>query len=300
MKQHTILLFGPSGQVGWELQRCLAPLGIVVCAARTPAQGMVQADFTDMDSLRQVVNAVQPSIIVNASAYTAVDKAEEETEAARLVNAEAPAVLAELAKARNALFIHYSTDYVFDGSAQTPYVETDPVKPLGVYGATKLAGEQGVMAVDGASLIFRTAWVYGARGKNFLLTMQRLARERDELRVVADQWGAPTWSRCIAEGTAQVLSQLISPQLKADWQTLSGIYHLTCAGETNWHGFAQTIIAAGERQPIVHPITTAEYPTPAARPAYSVLNNDKLLQQFGVQLPAWDHALALCLAEQAG
>lgn len=299
MTPHHILLFGPNGQVGWELQRCLAPLGHISIANRTPTAGQHYADLAEADSLTRLIRELKPSVIVNAAAYTAVDKAEEETGAAFAINGTAPGILAEEAQALNALLIHYSTDYVFDGSRSGPYLETDPVQPLGVYGESKLAGEQAVILVGGNALILRTAWVYGLRGKNFLLTMQRLANERDELRVVADQWGAPTWSRLIAEATAQLLSQCLSPRCAADWKTLSGIYHLTCGGQTNWHSFAEAIVKQTAKPPIVHPIMTAEYPTPAARPAYSVLSNDKLLHTFGLRLPDWETALQLCLHSQA-
>jgi dTDP-4-dehydrorhamnose reductase len=292
-----LLLLGTTGQVGWELQRCLSTLGELTVANRQPSAGQQYADLADFDSLYRLIRQIKPEVIVNAAAYTAVDKAEEESNLAHAINGTAPGLLAEEAKQLNALLIHYSTDYVFSGEKQTPYVETDPVNPLGAYGESKLAGEQAIIDTGANALIFRTAWVYGMRGKNFLLTMQRLARERDELRVVADQWGAPTWSRSIAEATAQVLSQLFAPARQGTIKDYSGIYHLTCAGETNWHGFAQSIVQQGERQVTVHPITTADYPTPARRPAYSVLSNEKLAATFGLTLPAWDDALRLCLGK---
>jgi len=293
----TILLLSPNGQVGWELNRCASPLGQLVTAGRR--HGDCQLDFSNIDKLRHLIQEIKPHIILNAAAYTGVDKAEEEPSPAMLLNAELPGMLAEVAQQYNALLVHYSTDYVFDGSATTPYAEQAVVNPLGVYGESKLKGEQAIQAVGGHYLIFRTAWVYGARGKNFMLTMQRLAKTHDRLTIVADQWGAPTWSRMIAQATVQVLAQLQSPLYRTELATLSGIYHLTCGGKTNWYEFAKTIIAAGDRHPEIVPITTADYPTPAQRPAYSVLANDTLQTTFGVTLPDWETALTLCLAEQA-
>ncbi len=290
-----ILLIGPSGQVGWELLRCLL-FGDVIAAGRSPNK-LRQAiiDLANPDSIRRVIREIKPAIVLNAAAYTAVDKAEEEPELAYEINGRAPGILAEECLRLNALLVHYSTDYVFDGSHTQPYTEIDTVKPLGVYGATKLAGEQAMMSVGGQYLILRTAWVYGRRGKNFLLTMQRLAKEREELKVVADQIGAPTWSRMIAQATAQIIAQLYSPLYQLDIEELSGLYHLTCAGETNWYEFAKAIIAQSEKQPRVLPITTSDYPTPAKRPAYSVLSQTKLVETFNVILPVWDRALTLCL-----
>jgi dTDP-4-dehydrorhamnose reductase len=202
-----------------------------------------------------------------------------------------------MAKASKAWLVHYSTDYVYDGQKQQPYREEDVVNPMSVYGASKLAGDQAIQAIGGHYLIFRTAWVYGRRGQNFLLTMQRLAKERDELRIVNDQKGTPTWSKMIAEATVQVLAQLNSPLLKVSPETCSGIYHLTCGEQTTWYEFAKAIIAHLDldKPPRILPITTVEYPTPAKRPAYSVLSNAKLTNTFGITLPAWDKALELCL-----
>ncbi len=293
MTPTRILLIGATGQVGWELQRCVQALGTVIPAGRQQSH---RVDLTDPDSVRTLVQATQPTIILNAAAYTAVDKAETEAELAYAVNAQAPGILAEEAQRLGALLVHYSTDYVFNGQQCHPYTEDVPTQPLGVYGSSKLAGEQAIQAVGGQYLIFRTAWVYGRRGHNFLLTMQRLARERDELRIVNDQVGAPTWSRVIAEVTAMILAQLYSPFSRLEMPEMSGIYHLTCAGETTWYHFASAILAQGERQPRLVPITTKDYPTPAQRPAYSVLSCAKLQETFGVNLPSWDQALALCLA----
>ncbi len=291
----TILLTGASGQVGWELQRTLSTLGRVV------APGHAEFDLARPDTLAAALRDIKPDLIVNPAAYTAVDKAESEQELAYAINAEAPHILAKEAARLGITLVHYSTDYVFDGSQFSAYAETDTPNPLGVYGASKLAGEELVQASGAAHLILRTSWVYGTRGKNFLLTMQRLARERDKLSVVADQFGAPTWARSIAEATAQMLALWLAPgATAADRQRLSGVYHLTCGGRTSWHGFAEAILqdmqARGEKIPALKAITTAEYPTPALRPANSVLSNDKLEQVFGIRMPAWQDALSLCLA----
>jgi dTDP-4-dehydrorhamnose reductase len=230
-----------------------------------------------------------------------VDKAEAESGLAYAVNAEAPAIMAEEARRLGVTLVHFSTDYVFDGRKKTAYVETDAPNPLGVYGASKLAGEQAVRDAGGLHLVFRTSWVYGLRGKNFLLTMQRLARERDEIGVVNDQFGAPTWSRSIAEAVAQVLAMWLAPGTREDnRRALAGTYHLSCAGQTSWHGFAGAILAAmqrsGETTARLKPITSADYPTPARRPVNSVLSNARLSGAFGIVLPAWDEALRLCLS----
>jgi dTDP-4-dehydrorhamnose reductase len=281
-----LLLIGKTGQVGWELRRTLAPLAQITCV------DFPEIDLTNADSLCRWVEEVRPRVIINAAAYTAVDKAELEPELAMKINGEAPGILAEQAKAIGALLVHYATDYVFDGTKRDPYVETDPPAPLGAYGRTKLAGDQAVQAAGCAHLIFRLCWVYGARGNNFMLTIMRLAREREKLRVVRDQWGCPTWSRMIAETTALALKQALA---MPDWAPLTGLYHLAAAGATNWHGFAQAIVDAlppEERKcSMVEPISTAEYPIPAKRPAYSVLGCEKLQRTFGLQLPAWDDSL---------
>jgi dTDP-4-dehydrorhamnose reductase len=229
-----------------------------------------------------------------------VDQAESEQELAYAINAEAPLVLAKAAAQRGITLVHFSTDYVFDGTQFGAYAEYDAPRPLGVYGASKQAGEELVQASGADHLILRTSWVYGQRGKNFLLTMQRLARERDKLSVVADQFGAPTWARSIAEATAQMLALWLAPgATPEDRQRLSGLYHLSCGGRTSWHGFAEAILQdmqnRGEKIPALKAITTAEYPTPAQRPANSVLSNEKLQQTFGIRMPAWEEALALCL-----
>jgi dTDP-4-dehydrorhamnose reductase len=297
MSQKRILLIAPTGQVGGELLRCAQPLGTVIPVSRVSnAYGHV--DLSNADSVRRIIQEVKPDIILNAAAYTAVDQAEEETELAFQVNGTAPAIMAEEAKKLNSLLVHYSTDYVFDGENEIPYSEDDNVNPKGAYGKTKLAGEEGIEAIGGEYLILRTAWVYGIRGKNFLLTMQRLANERNELRIVSDQIGAPTWSYMISLATVQILSQLYSPQLAKDRAQFSGLYHLTCGGQTSWYEFAKAIIAREDKQPNVIPIPTTEYPTPAKRPAYSVLSNQRLQQTFGITLPDWDKTLELCLNAQ--
>ena len=281
-----ILLIGKNGQVGWELGRTLAPLAEVV------AVDYPEINFTDVAALRQFVVGVRPAVVVNAAAYTAVDKAETETELCRQINAVAPGVLAEEAKKIGALMVHYSTDYIFDGMKTSPYVETDAPNPLGTYGRSKLEGDRAVKASGADHLIFRLCWVYGARGQNFMLTMQRLAREREKLRVVADQFGCPTWSRMIAETTALALKQVLAG---ADRSMFNGEYHLAAAGQTNWHEFASRIIEwmpeAERKCRAVENIATAEYPTPARRPAYSVLDCGKLQKTFGLRLPDWEASL---------
>ncbi|MFH1817381.1 MAG: dTDP-4-dehydrorhamnose reductase [Pseudomonadota bacterium] len=286
-----ILLTGARGQVGWELRRTLSCLGEVVAL---DSRSMNLAD-ADANAVHQTVREMAPNIIVNPAAYTAVDKAESEPELAHTVNAVAPGVLAEEAARLGALLVHYSTDYVFNGSGSTPWKEDDACDPLNVYGATKLAGERAIQAAGCRHLIFRTSWVYGARGSNFLLTMRRLMRERPELKIVADQIGAPTWCRDLAEATAQVLGQIASPMSAANQAEPWGIYHVTNAGETSWHGFAEAIQAHDGADVRLLPIPSSDYPTPAKRPLNSRLNNDKLERTFGLRLQDWRAALALCL-----
>jgi dTDP-4-dehydrorhamnose reductase len=285
-----ILLTGANGQVGWELRRTLSCLGEVV------ALDSKAMNLADAAVVRQKVREIAPAIIVNPAAYTAVDKAETEVELARAVNAIAPGILAEEARSLDALLVHYSTDYVFNGSGTTPWREDDACGPLNVYGATKLEGEHAIQASGCRHLIFRTSWVYGARGSNFLLTMRRLMRERPELKIVSDQIGAPTWCRDLAEATALVLSQLSNADQTVPW----GVYHMTNAGETSWHGFAEAIQALDEFDETcapahLLPIPGSDYPTPAQRPLNSRLNNDRLEQTFGLRLQDWRTALALCM-----
>lgn len=283
-----ILLTGVNGQVGWELQRSLAPLGEVIATDRNAL------DLVDTAAIRRTVAAIAPDLIVNPAAYTAVDKAESETGLAHAINAAAPGELA----ACGIPLVHFSTDYVFDGHKAGAYTEEDTPGPLGVYGASKLAGEQAVTHAGIPHLILRTGWVYGLRGHNFLLTLQRLARERDSLSVVDDQFGAPTWSRLIAEATALVIARWLD---RPDQTATSGVYHLSCGGRTSWHGFAAAILAhqagANEKPARLTAIPTSGYPTPAARPANSQLDCGKLAATFGVRLPDWETALALCLED---
>jgi dTDP-4-dehydrorhamnose reductase len=286
MSAPRILIVGRVGQVGYELRRCLAPCALVTTV------DFPEIDLTRPESIRPFIREARPQVIINAAAYTGVDKAETETAKATAINAEAPSLMAREAGELGALFVHYSTDYVFDGAATQPYEETDAPGPLGAYGRSKLAGDQAVAASGADHLIFRLCWVYGSRGANFLLTMTRLAREREQLRVVADQHGCPTWSRMIAEATGHAVRQALA---RPDRSSLNGVYHLAASGQTTWHGFASAIIgqmAPETRKCIrVEPITTADYPTPARRPAYSVLNCDKLEKTFGIRLPAWDTSL---------
>ncbi|SOE80810.1 dTDP-4-dehydrorhamnose reductase [Caballeronia arationis] len=288
--QRTILLTGINGQVGFELARSLQGLGRVVALDRT---GL---DLGNLDQVRRVVREVKPALIVNPAAYTAVDKAESDAQAAMRLNGEAPGVLAEEAKRLGAALVQYSTDYVFDGTKDSAYVEDDAVNPQNVYGKTKLAGEQAIAALGCDHLIFRTSWVYGTRGKNFLLTMLRLGAEREELSVVADQIGAPTWANTIAALTANVLAQSVAA---ADgwWSEKSGVYHLTASGSTSWAGFAQAIFEYSDlaKKPAVKDIPASSYPTPAARPANSRMSNDKLGTAFGIKAPDWREALRLCM-----
>jgi dTDP-4-dehydrorhamnose reductase len=284
-----ILILGQHGQVAWELQVALATLGNVT------VWGSQELDLAHPDRIHERIRALQPQVIVNAAAYTAVDKAEQEPALCHAINATAPGILAELARESRALLVHYSTEYVFDGTKTSPYLETDTPNPLGVYGASKLAGERAIIQADCAHLILRTTWVYGNRGKNFLLTILRLAAERPELKIVADQVGAPTWSKSIAIATSQILARCGDRELSE----VRGIYNLSAAGKTSWHGFATEIVDRYRTQfpdrPLqvrdIVPIPASDYPTPAQRPAYSVLDNSKVLADFGVQLPAWDLSL---------
>ena len=290
----TILVTGANGQVGFELVRTLQGLGRVVALDRS------SLDLSNPDQIRAVVREIRPRLIVNPAAYTAVDKAETEFDLAMRINGEAPGILAEEAKRSGAALIHYSTDYVFNGQKTTPYVETDATDPQNAYGRTKLAGEKAIEAVGGSYLVFRTSWVYGSRGKNFLLTMLRLGAERPQLKVVADQFGAPTWSNTIAVLTAHIVAQAYAAGDASEWWGVrSGVYHMTASDSTSWHGFASAIFASAKlhSRPDVIPIATAEYPTPAKRPANSRMSNDKLAATFGVQPPTWDCALKLCLEQ---
>ncbi|AXE99356.1 dTDP-4-dehydrorhamnose reductase [Paraburkholderia hospita] len=292
--QPTILVTGVNGQVGFELVRTLQGLGRVIALDRAAL------DLADLAQVRSTVRELKPSVIVNPAAYTAVDKAETDVDAAMRLNGEAPGVLAEEAARSGAVLIHYSTDYVFDGTGSSPYVEDDATNPQNVYGKSKLAGEQAIAESGCAHLILRTSWVYGVRGKNFLLTMLKLGAERPELRVVADQIGAPTWSNTIATSTCHIIAQSLAANDAGWWLERSGIYHLTAAGETSWHGFAKAILdmAMGEKTPNVIPIGTSDYPVPAKRPANSRMSHRKLSDTFGLTLPDWQDALRLCMADR--
>lgn len=303
MNSIHILLVGNVGQIGWELQRCLPTLGKLTAVDRPTIE------LSNEDSIRQIVRQHSPDLIINASAYTAVDKAEEEPDLARAVNATAPAVLAEEAKRLGAAFITYSTDYVFDGSKSGAYTETDQPHPLSVYGKTKLEGDLAVQAAGGSHIIFRTSWVYGARGKNFLLTMLKLLREREVLKIVDDQIGAPTWSRSIAEATAQIIAQQLRVSISRPGTSLgdrfvdvSGVYNMTAGQKTSWFGFTQWMahyLSSVGKNGLARlvPIGSEEYPTPAKRPRNSILDNSKLRERFGVQLPDWDEAATQVMDE---
>jgi dTDP-4-dehydrorhamnose reductase len=311
--RHAILLIGVNGQLGRELNTALPRVGEVAAFDRR------RLDLTRPEEIRRAICDLRPALIVNAGGYTAVDQAESEATLARAVNAAAPAVLAEEAKKIGAGLIHYSTDYVFDGTKATPYEEDDPANPLNVYGRTKLEGERAIQASGAAHLIFRTSWVYGTHGRNFLLSILRLATQREELRVVRDQTGAPTLSREIARATAQILTQLSAKQAgRISLEGVSGVYHMTAAGETSWYEFAKSILeeasgapaagpwfrAATEGPPLIArrvvPITAAEYRAPARRPAYSVLSNARLARTFSVQLADWRKQLHSVFADSPG
>ncbi|MGA8224300.1 MAG: dTDP-4-dehydrorhamnose reductase [Candidatus Acidiferrales bacterium] len=307
-----ILLTGKNGQLGSELARLLPRLGELIALSRQ------QLDLTNAAEIRRTIREHRPQIIVNAAAYTAVDQAEKEEPLARSINTDAPAVMAEEAKKIGAMIVHYSTDYVFDGLKNTPYEEDDAPNPLNVYGKTKLAGEQAIVSTGVPHLIFRTEWVYATSGRNFLLTILRLATQREELRIVRDQIGSPTWSRAIAAATLKVLANLlekVADDPAAAFSAISGTYHLTAAGKTSWYEFAKAILEEAARAPKdapwfeaatsgkqlvtqrVIPITTVEFPTPARRPAYSVLSNHKFRNATNFQLQDWRTQLQMAFRE---
>lgn len=294
-----LLLLGKNGQLGWELQRALAPLGTLIALDRQCEYGLC-GDLANLDSLRETVHQLKPDVIVNAAAYTAVVKAESEPELAQLINAHTPALLAEEMHQLGGWLVHYSTDYVFDGSGNTPWQETDAVAPLNRYGHSKLLGEQAIQASGCQHLIFRTSWVYGAHGNNFAKTMLRLARERTELKVIDDQFGAPTGAELLADVTAHALrSAIAQPQL-------AGLYHLAADGETTWFNYARFVIeqarTLGETLAVedISPIPTSAYPTPARRPHNSRLDTRKLRQSFGLHLPNWQDGVSRMLKEVTG
>ena len=284
-----ILLTGKNGQVGWELAHSLSPLGTVI------AMGRDQMDLSKPETLGSVIQKVQPDVIINAAAYTAVDKAESEPELAMTVNGIAPGVIAQEAKNIGAGMIHFSTDYVFDGNSPSPYKEDDPTSPLNVYGKSKLEGERGVIQTGIPHVILRTSGVFSLRGNNFLLTMQKLAKNRKQIKVVDDQTGGPTWSRAIAEGTARILEQSLTKDGVNFLQ--SGIFNMSCGGETSWFGFAKKILDLSGliKNTELISIPTIEYPTPAVRPKNSLLSNKKLKQVFHHEMPHWQDALLECL-----
>lgn len=294
-----ILLIGATGQIGWELHRVLAPLAPIEAPRRK------QLDLSDEAQVRRQVRAIRPALIVNAAAYTAVDKAEEEEQAAMIVNGLAPGWLAEEAAGLAIPMVHYSSDYVFGGdpARSRPYREDEAPAPVNAYGRTKLVGEQAVAASGGNHLILRTSWLYGMRGRNFLVTIRHLASEQDELCVVDDQVGAPTWARLVAEATAQALAHAWRPGAAEPLSGCGGLYHLSAAGATSWHGFAAAIVEAlrrgGEpnlRVKRVAAVPSAEQPRAACRPPYSVLDNDAIHRAFAIRLPDWQSQLSLCLA----
>jgi dTDP-4-dehydrorhamnose reductase len=288
-----LLITGADGQIGWELRRSLSPLGEVIAMDRNAC------DLSRPQDLPRIIREARPDIVVNAAAYTAVDKAEEEEALATMINGAAVGVIAEETRKLGALLIHYSTDYVFDGTKDTPYTEDDHPHPISAYGRSKLAGERAIEQCGAEYLILRTSWIYAARGRNFLNTILRLARERDELRIVADQLGAPTWAREIANATAFIARKARHEREKSGF--VSGIFNVTAAGETSWFGFAQAIIdyarppKAGRKRPKIQPISSLEYPTAAARPKNSRLAEDRVAQRFGVALMDWKSALKACI-----
>lgn len=304
---NRILLIGANGQIGCELQRALKPLGEVTVL------GHREMDLADPDAILHVMREQRPDVVVNAAAYTAVDRAEKEPDIAMAVNGTAPGILAEEAKRYGTLLVHYSTDYVFDGEKSDPYTEEDAPSPINTYGQTKLAGEQAIQAAGAPYLILRTSWIFGARGSNFMLTILRLARQQPELKIVSDQIGAPTWSRMVADATAQILARIYAT---GGWHAsrmidTGGIYHLTASGQTSWFGFADAIVreaarllpsgsARGLYVTQVRPITTEEYPLPAKRPRNSLMSNRKLETAFGLALPSWEWMLSMCLQEMSG
>lgn len=291
-----ILLLGKNGQVGWELQRSLEPLGQLIALDRQTADGLC-GDLADLAAVRATIRRIKPDVIVNAAAYTAVDNAESEAELAFIVNGQAMQVLAEEAAALNAWLVHYSTDYVFNGTGSVPWLETDAVGPVNQYGASKLAGEQAIIASGCKHLIFRTSWVYAARGNNFAKTMLRLAKDRETLNVIADQIGAPTGADLIADVSALAIRQALQQP------ELSGVYHLAASGEVSWHGYAAHVIAFaqanGEKLAVtaVNPIDTTAYPTPAQRPLNSRLDTQKLRAKFYLHLPDWQSGVNRMLRE---
>lgn len=291
-----LLLLGARGQIGHELTHSLAPLGDVRALDRDTL------DLSEPDSIREVIGASAPQVIVNAAAYTQVDRAESEPTLAQRINGDAPAVLAAEAARCGALLVHYSTDYVFEGSDARPYRERDRPAPRTVYGASKLRGDESVLESDAEAYIFRVGWVYSRREQNFLGTILRLAREREELRVVGDQHGGPTWSRAVAEATSQAVGQWLTARFAGRAAPARGVYHMAPPDHTTWHGFASTVVdmmvlPEGAKRPQVRAITSAEYPTTVVRPAWSVLDANLLRETFGLELPSWRVQLSQCMQD---
>ena len=290
-----LLVTGANGQVGWELSRSLMPLGDVIALDRRGC------DLSQPELLPDLIRAIKPDVIVNAAAYTAVDKAEQEEQLATTVNGTAVGALADESRKVGTLFVHYSTDYVFDGAKQAPYTEEDVPHPTNAYGRSKLAGEAATRQAGGAYIILRSSWVYAGRGHNFVRTILRLAGERDELRIVDDQIGAPTWARDIADATASIILAARREQAADDFA--SGVFNLTASGATSWHGFAKAILYDAmrhgllQRLPHLKPIPSEEYPTPAARPKNSVLAGERLRKRFGIEIPDWRQRLSACIEE---
>lgn len=289
----TLLLIGANGQVGWELRRTLAPLGTVIALDRTTLE------LTDLQAIRRVVITAKPDVLINAAAYTQVDRAESEVALAQRINVDAPRMMASTAKECGAVMIHYSTDYVFDGTATRPYRESDVTNPVNVYGRSKRDGDEAILETGVDAYLFRVGWVYGMRGRNFLRTVQRLMEERTPLRMVADQFGTPTWSRAIADATTVALRRLFDTRPGVT-KPVRGVYHMAAPDSTTWAGFAQAIVAGAAdtgARPHVAAITSEEHPTPARRPRWSVLDATLLRDTFGIQLASWREQLAACLAD---
>lgn len=298
VSQPRVFLLGAAGQVGAELAAALRPMAEVITSDRSTL------DVSDLNAVRDAMRATRATVIANAAAYTAVDRAESERDLAYRVNAELPKLLATEAARLGALLLHFSTDYVFSGAATRPYVETDATEPLNTYGRSKRDGDDAILASGAEAYVFRISWVYGRRGRNFLNTMERLAREKPELRVVADQYGAPTWSRAVADNVAAALSHWLECRARDVAPPRRGVYHMAAPDYTTWHGFASAIVnlmpAHGDwRRPPVIPIATHEYPVPATRPRWSVLDSALLRSTFGLSLPPWQEQLRRCLAAPA-
>jgi len=292
-----ILLIGKNGQIGWELQRALTGLGELT------ATGRQELDLVDPARIRQIVKDLRPGLIVNAAAYTAVDKAEEEPDLAMAINGTAPGILADVAKKTGSALIHFSTDYIFDGSKTSgAYLEEDAPNPLNVYGRTKLMGEQAIMKAGIPYIILRTCGIYGSRGKNFMLTILKLAKEGKELTIVNDQISSPTWCGAIADATARIIGFRVDPsekQFLENMNKVEGVYQLSCGGETSWYGFAKAFLNQSKeaQHAKIIPIPTSEYPTPARRPMRTVLSNAKIARVLGIKMPLWDEALEQCLGK---